>query len=191
MSKQYLTECLLAALSAGALWYCCTHDLSGVPSYSGARSEAKSYETLDAFYPFYLSQHSTEGCRAMHLVGTTLALAFVALLNVATLHKTVAWVCLSMSVGCVVHQMTIGEATGAVEALAILATALVTTSVLDVPASQPLIVALLGYSAAWFGHFHFEKNTPATFVYPTWSFLSDARLYISMVQGKTSFSFTQ
>lgn len=32
---------------------------------------------------------------------------------------------------------------------------------------------VLGYLPAWIGHFFFEKNKPATFQYPLYSFLAD------------------
>ena len=32
---------------------------------------------------------------------------------------------------------------------------------------------LLGYGPAWVGHFVFEKNRPATFKYPLYSFMGD------------------
>jgi hypothetical protein len=39
----------------------------------------------------------------------------------------------------------------------------------------PLLITLplIGYGFAWLGHFGFEKNRPATFKYPIYSFLAD------------------
>lgn len=39
-----------------------------------------------------------------------------------------------------------------------------------------LFAMLLGYALAWIGHFVFEKNRPATFQYPLWSFLADFKM---------------
>jgi hypothetical protein len=41
-----------------------------------------------------------------------------------------------------------------------------------------------GYSFAWAGHFLVEKNRPATFRHPIWSFLGDMKMYAMMWTGR-------
>lgn len=36
-----------------------------------------------------------------------------------------------------------------------------------------LLLPIIGYGFAWVGHFVFEKNKPATFQYPLYSFIGD------------------
>jgi len=43
-----------------------------------------------------------------------------------------------------------------------------------------------GYGAAWVGHFFIEKNKPATFQYPLWSFMGDYKMIWLMLTGKLS-----
>ena len=53
---------------------------------------------------------------------------------------------------------------------------------------QYLLYALLsGYAFAWVGHFFFEKNRPATFKYPFYSFAGDWLMYRDMLTGKIRF----
>jgi hypothetical protein len=44
-----------------------------------------------------------------------------------------------------------------------------------------------GYAFAWAGHFFFEHNKPATFVYPWLSFLGDWRMWWEMLTGRIRF----
>ncbi len=41
-----------------------------------------------------------------------------------------------------------------------------------------------GYGAAWISHFFIEKNKPATFQYPLWSFIGDYKMIWLMLTGK-------
>lgn len=41
-----------------------------------------------------------------------------------------------------------------------------------------------GYAFAWFAHFVIEKNKPATFKYPLWSFMGDYKMIALMITGK-------
>ena len=43
---------------------------------------------------------------------------------------------------------------------------------------------IIGYGFAWFSHFFIEKNKPASFKYPFWSFISDYKMMFYMLIGK-------
>ncbi|MGO8993561.1 MAG: Mpo1-like protein [Polyangiaceae bacterium] len=42
---------------------------------------------------------------------------------------------------------------------------------------------VVGYGFAWFGHFVFEKNIPATFGHPAWSFRADFVMWSKIANG--------
>lgn len=44
-----------------------------------------------------------------------------------------------------------------------------------------------GYGCAWIGHFGFEKNRPATFKYPLYSFIGDWVMYKDILTGRIRF----
>lgn len=43
-----------------------------------------------------------------------------------------------------------------------------------------------GYACAWVGHFFFEKNKPASFKQPLYSFISDWRMLGDVARGRVS-----
>lgn len=88
------------------------------------------------FYPFYLTQHADRMCRRTHFIGSSLALACIA--------------------------MAIGSDNG----------------------WWVLAALVCGYGGAWIGHFHYEKNRPASFAQPLYSFRADWVMYWQMLTGK-------
>ena len=51
-----------------------------------------------------------------------------------------------------------------------------------------LLAALVsGYAFAWVGHFGFEKNRPASFKRPLYSFMGDWVMFWQMLTGKIAF----
>ena len=46
------------------------------------------------------------------------------------------------------------------------------------------VAIVQGYAWAWASHFFVEKNRPATFTYPGWSFISDWRMWALMCRSR-------
>lgn len=97
---------------------------------------AKTITTYAEFWPYYLGEHRVKLTRALHFIGTSLAVVVLAL----TVWSANIW---------------------------LLAAAIVQ-----------------GYAWAWASHFFVEKNRPATFTYPGWSFISDWRMWALMLSGQ-------
>ncbi|MGE4243608.1 Mpo1-like protein [Ramlibacter sp.] len=64
---------------------------------------------------------------------------------------------------------------------------LLLTAILSMNAWFLLAGLVAGYAFAWVGHFFFEKNRPATFKYPFYSFVGDYAMYRDIWRGKIPF----
>ena len=51
-----------------------------------------------------------------------------------------------------------------------------------------LLAVVQGYAWAWVGHFGFEKNKPASFKQPLYSFVGDWVMWWQLLTGKIKFS---
>lgn len=61
---------------------------------------------------------------------------------------------------------------------------LLLTGLLVGPAWLMAIAPVCGYGFAWVGHFFFERNKPATFVYPGMSLVSDFIMFWHILTGQ-------
>jgi len=87
--------------------------------------EIKQFNSFKEFYPFYLSEHSSNVSRRLHYIGSLSVLGMLAYALASQQFYLLLW------------------------------------------------LPLLGYGPAWIGHFFFEKNRPATFKHPLYSFMGD------------------
>ena len=49
------------------------------------------------------------------------------------------------------------------------------------------LLPVAGYGFAWLGHFGFEKNRPATFSHPLYSFVGDWVMFAAVLRGRLPF----
>lgn len=47
-----------------------------------------------------------------------------------------------------------------------------------------LLGLLPGYGFAWYSHFFIERNKPASFKYPLWSFIADWKMWAMILSGR-------
>lgn len=47
-----------------------------------------------------------------------------------------------------------------------------------------LVLPVAGYGFAWYGHFVYEKNKPASFKFPLYSLMGDFKMFWDILSGK-------
>jgi hypothetical protein len=65
-------------------------------------------------------------------------------------------------------------------------TAALTLAAVAVVTGRPwllLVTPVVGYGCSWLGHFGFERNKPATFKYPLYSFAADWVMFGKILSG--------
>jgi len=149
------------------------------------RADTKPFVTFDDFFPFYMSQHSDTTCRRLHVVGTSI----IALggLKDPKIYLSLAP---ALLIGVGMCYWTADISHGIYEFIVMLSVLIGSTRLVYGDYSgvkQMFTFILIGYGFAWVGHFGFEKNMPATFIYPSYSLLSDWRLFFETITMQREF----
>lgn len=150
------------------------------------RAPVKKFSSFDEFYPFYLSQHADATCQRLHVIGTSIIITLSLMTGSPLLNYMTAMIP-AMFMGCAGCAITMFLSHGIVEAVMLFVTFLYTVSATTNGTSKLLIATcliLIGYAFAWVGHFYFEMNRPATFIYPTYSLMGDFRMWFEVITGQ-------
>lgn len=140
-------------------------------------TNSERFQSFEEFWPYYLSEHRNPTSRRLHFLGTLGWMAGVAASTAA--HPVRFPLAMTGFAGVLWHGAQ-GEQDG--PSLSHIAAMLAIPSAVA-PVTFPSGV-VFAYACAWAGHFGIEKNRPATFQYPLWSFLGDLRMWSHMARGR-------
>lgn len=146
------------------------------------RSEFKEWNSFNDFYPFYLSQHKDQTCKALHFLGTSI----ITMMMVKSPDIALSFIP-AFFVGLTLRILTVHLDTGIIEGILMLLVFLYTNKVLSHSLTKGIIVLAVGYGFAWIAHFYYENNRPATFIYPAYSLLGDFTMWYELATMQKSF----
>lgn len=133
--------------------------------------------SLDEFWPYYLSEHRNPVDRALHFAGTTWFFVVLA----GCFVTSPWWFPPAFVLGSAITWLGATRLEPQRPAFLPMLAMLVLGGV----ANPWFLSGVVGaYAFAWTGHFLVEKNRPATFKYPVWSFLCDFRMWGRMATGQ-------
>jgi len=120
-------------------------------------------------------------CRLLHVIGTGLVIASM-LYNIKVIPGFLAAGYLGHVLFPLMRSMDHGLIEGAILLSLFVILAWRATGSL----AHAMFIPVCGYAFAWVGHFAFEQNRPATFIYPSWSLFSDFVMFYQTVTGQWS-----
>ena len=153
-----------------------------IPSVTGPPASNKPFGSFSSFYPFYASEHTDRTNRQLHFAGTCCVILLF-LLN----PKSVPSLLFSAAVGYILCPMLIGLSHGLVEFACVVSLFLLMHKLSTGGFGVAVSIPLIGYTCAWVGHFMFEHNRPATFIYPTYSLMGDFYMFSRIITGAEKF----
>jgi len=139
----------------------------------------KPFGTFTSFYPFYLSQHAKLGTKLLHAIGTS----FVVVTAVREPKLVVALFAAAFS-GRAIFPFLRSFDTGIAEFITSIGSFFIVGKNLGMSNSTLLSVPAFAYSFAWVSHFFYERNTPATFIYPSFSLVGDFVMFYELLIGR-------
>ena len=139
---------------------------SGLNVY--CQEKSKYGKSFDAFYPFYRSQHQDAATVKTHVLASSIITLIVS-------HDIRVGISLGIGLasGLFMKELTRSITKGFVEfGFMIL---MYFWSMLHMKESlvKSALILTVAYGLAWYGHFVYEKNQPATFIYPSYSLMAD------------------
>jgi hypothetical protein len=180
--KALVSPLFLGLVLTLAIAYFMTHP-PALPSLTGPPAASKPYKTLEEFYPFYIGEHSNATNKLLHVSGTSIILLL-------GLFRPSVFVCLEGAwlVGYFLFPVLIGIPHGFFEfGASLIAYTVFQRLVTGRFFGLNSLIPLIGYAFAWVGHFYYEFNRPATFIYPSFSLYGDFRLWASAALGQEKF----
>jgi hypothetical protein len=142
-------------------------------------AKTKPFDSFSSFYPFYLSQHSERGTKALHVAGT-----FCVAAACVREPRLLASLAAAIAFGTATFPFLRRFESGIVEAVFAVAAYTVVGQSLRTPAAYLAGAPAVAYFFAWVSHFFIENNRPATFIYPTFSLLGDFRMFGEILTGR-------
>lgn len=146
------------------------------------QASTKPYVTFDQYYPFYISQHADQTCRRLHFVGTSLIILF----SLYEYHVITSLIMAGI-VGYGIFKATSHIEHGFFELGIMMLVFVLFMRKLTGSWAKGLMVPVVAYGFAWVGHYFFEHNKPATFIYPIYSLFGDFKLWYEIFSLQRKF----
>lgn len=154
-----------------------THGQLGI-ELAGPRHPVKQYKNFHEFFPYYVQEHGEALTKVLHAVGTSIVVLFAVSRQPWLIFNTIS----AASIGFLLAEALAGLQGGLVEGGAMFLVYLgLNKLVLGRTYFELLVVA---YGFAWVAHFFVEHNRPATFLFPSYSFMGDFYMLLQLALGR-------
>lgn len=128
-----------------------------------------------------MSEHRDPTCRLLHIIGTSLLFLNILINGRSYIPNFI----IGISCGLILCEFLSPLSNGLIEFISLFSSAAIIGTIRKhKQGAFPWYLLAMGYLPAWIGHFFFERNRPATFIYPTYSMLCDFIMWAQSVTGQ-------